>query len=42
MGRQELYQAIGYSPDEEYIEYPKDVSGSKAQHLYTACDDTLF
>lgn len=23
--RQELYNAIGYSPDEEFIEYPKEV-----------------
>ncbi len=23
--REELYQAIGYSEDEEYVEYPKEV-----------------
>lgn len=26
MERQELYKAIGYSEDEEYVEYPKEVS----------------
>ena len=24
--REELYKAIGYSPDEDFVEYPKDVS----------------
>ena len=32
--RDELYKAIGYSPDEDFVEYPKEVGISQHRERY--------
>ncbi|XP_064395949.1 intermembrane lipid transfer protein VPS13A-like isoform X2 [Halichondria panicea] len=41
-GRQELYQAIGYSPDEEYIEYPKDFVAHEIHVVFSTVTLELY